>query len=292
MKSEKGLVHLLIAGEIVLLVLLVVFGIVKQVSEPEENTEIVVSTQNNVFEEENETETENTESTELAVEPIVFSDEVEAMLAEMTVEQKVAQLFIVSPETLTDNARVTVAGNGTRTALGNYPVGGMLYTASNYLGRTQMEDLIKGAQEMSLEISGQNLFAGTRVEIEEQPMLAVAWTGAERILANLLRVAGDTDRASVEGLVLMSYIETAEQLASLAGGEGLCCVAIEPNQLDAVTMLQNGADMLCITTDFPVVYETVLEAVEDGTLTEEQIRVAVGRILTQKAALNEQVVEE
>ena len=155
-----------------------------------------------------------------------------------------------------------------------------------------MEDLIEGAQEMSMEINGQYLFAGTRVEIEEQPTFAVAWTGAEGILTDLLRVSGDTSRASVEGLVLLSYIETAEQLTSLAGGEALCCVAIEPNQLDAVTMLQNGADMLCVTTDFPTIYDAVLAAVEDGTLTEEQIRVAVGRILTQKTALNEQVVEE
>lgn len=289
MKSEKGLMHLLIAGELFLLVLIVVFGIVKQVREPEENTEIAVNTQNQLWSEESE-ETEHTETEE--TEAVVFSDEVEAVLDEMTLEEQVAQLFFVSPETLTNNDRVTVAGNGTRAALEEYPIGGMLYAPTNYMGQTQMQNLISGAQEMSLQQSGQYFFAGTRVEIEGRSMLAVAWNGAEPILAELLRAAGDTDMASVEGLFLMSYIETAEELEALAGGEGLCCVGIEVNGLDPVSMLQSGADMLCVTTEFQTVYETVLTAAEEGTLSEEQIRQAAGRILTQKAVLDGQVVEE
>jgi len=292
MKSEKGLIHLLIAGEIVLLVLIVVLGIVKQVREPEADTEIVVSTQNNILSEEI-IETEGTEVVDTEVtQEVTFADEVEVMLDEMTLEQKVAQLFMVSPESLTGSNRVTIAGNGTRTALANYPVGGMIYTSTNYRGRTQMEDLLEGAQEMSLEQSGQYLLVGTQVLMNEQPMLAVARSGAEPALTELIRVAGDTARASVEELIVLPYIETIEQLALLAGGEELCCVTIETNQLDAVTVLQNGADMLCVTTDFQTTYEAVLNAAEDGTITEEQLRVAVGRILTQKVALDEQVVEE
>ena len=292
MKSEKGLVHLLIAGEIVLLILIVVFGVVKQAKGPEESADYAISTEDNVIEEQpTETETE-TEVTETEYPGLVFSDEVEALLDNMTIEQQVAQLFIVSPETLTGADRATIAGDGTKTALGTYPVGGVIYARSNYLGRTQMRDLISGTQELSFEQNGQYLFVVTPVIVEETPMLAVAWNGAEDEMTELVRVEGNIRRASLGGLSLMSYLETEDQLIAAMGDDALRCVAIETNQLDAVTMLQSGADMLCVTEGFPEIYAAVLEAVEARTITETQIHDAAGRVLTQKAALSEQDVEE
>lgn len=86
----------------------------------------------------------------------------------------------------------------------------------------------------------------------------------------------------------MSYIETEEALIATLGGESLRCVVIGANQLDAVAMLQEGADMICVTEGFAETYNDVLEAVQARTITETQIHDAAGRVLTHKLALSEQ----
>ena len=120
MKAEKGFMRLLIVVEILVLVFVSVFAAVKYVNGPEESVDYVVSTQNNVLETEiSETEGTETEQSEVVeetetVEPVpevVFSEEVQAILDEMTLEQKVAQMLMVSPEALTESGRVTIAGN-------------------------------------------------------------------------------------------------------------------------------------------------------------------------------------
>lgn len=290
MKSERGFVYLLIALEVVALVIIAIFGLVKQVKGPEEtNDYVAASTQNNLFqstETESETETETVIETE---EPtMVFSEEVETALANMTLEQKIAQLFIVSPETLTGTERATIAGDGTKTAFETYPVGGVSYTHDNYVGRTQMRKLITGMQDISKEYIGQYPFVVTPVEIEGETKLAVAWKDAEDPMTELIRVEGNIRRASLGGLSLMSYIETEEELITVLGEDALRCVAIEVNQLDAVAMLQEGADMLYVTEGFADVYNAVLEAVQARAITEIQIHDAAGRVLTQKLALSEQ----
>ena len=51
---------------------------------------------------------------------------VERLLATMTLEQKVAQLFLVTPEQLTGVSKATVAGSKTERALQEIPVGGLV----------------------------------------------------------------------------------------------------------------------------------------------------------------------
>ena len=291
MKSERGFVHLLIAGEIVLLILVIVFGLAKKAKGPDESKDYAVNTENSIVNE-IPTEAETEVETETEYQGLTFSADVEAMLDGMTLEQQVAQLFIVSPETLTGVDRATVAGNGTRTALTDYPVGGVMYVRNNYTGRTQMQRLIKGTQDMSFEQNGQYLFVVTPAEVDDAQVLAVAWNGDENAMTELVRVEGNTNRASMDELTTLSYIETAEALEAAMVSDELRCVAIETNGLNAVAVLSAGADMICVTNDFQTVYESVLSAVQTGTLTEIEIRDAAGRVLTQKVALSEQGIEE
>lgn len=290
MKSERGFVYLLIALEVVVLAVIAILGLVKQVKGPEESNDYaVVSTQDNTFEAtEAESETETETETETEVPAMVFSDAVEAALANMSLEQQIAQLFIVSPETLTGTERATIAGDGTKTAFEAYPVGGVIYTRANYVGRTQMRNLITGMQDISMEYIGQYPFVVTPVEIEEDIKLAVAWKDAEDPMTELVRVEGNIRRASLGGLSLMNYIETEDELIEALGEDAIRCVAIEANQLDAVAMLQEGADMLCVTEGFAETYNAILEAVHARAITETQIHDAAGRVLTQKLALSEQ----
>ena len=49
----------------------------------------------------------------------------------MTLEEKVNQLFMITPEALTGVGTVIQAGDGTREALAEHPVGGLIYFAQN-----------------------------------------------------------------------------------------------------------------------------------------------------------------
>lgn len=93
-----------------------------------------------------------------------FSEEVEAKLASMTTEEKVAQLFLVSAESLTGVDKVTVSGNGTKNALNQYPVGGLVYDGDNFMGPEQVRVLTGNAQGYSIERIGLPLF----VAVEEE----------------------------------------------------------------------------------------------------------------------------
>lgn len=286
MKSERGLMHLLVAVEVLILVAVVVFGVVKKVSGPEENTQIVISTQENQideFQDAPETETEDTQ--EEAV--VVFSEEIEEMLAAMSTEEKVAQLFMVSPEALTGIDRVNVAGQGTRTALEQYPVGGMLYAKQNYMGRVQMRDLLTGAQAMSNEVSGRYLFAGALVTIGEEMFVVSAPIGQEDAMVELLALRTSPEEEHIAGMERIYYVQDEAMLSAERTGDSLYCYHVANGGQTAVDALNQGADMLCVTDGFSTVYEKVLGAVNSGEISESVLKQAVGRILVRKQALSQ-----
>jgi len=64
------------------------------------------------------------------------------VIAEMTLEEKVAGLFIVTPESITGVDTATMAGDGTKTAIEKYPVGGMIYFSKNITGEDQLVEMI------------------------------------------------------------------------------------------------------------------------------------------------------
>ena len=77
---------------------------------------------------------------------VVFSEEVLAKVDAMTTEQKVAQLFIITPEALTGADKVTVTGNTTKNAISQYPVGGLVYSSKNFQGKAQVKNMLSGIQ--------------------------------------------------------------------------------------------------------------------------------------------------
>ena len=289
MKSEKGFIHLLIAAEVIVLIVVILFGVVKKVTVPEEQTGHVVSTQDNQIVE----LPENTEEpvdvlppeTEEEIAEVAFSADVEAAMVEMTLEEKVAQLFIVSPETLTGADRVTIAGNGTRNALEDYPVGGILYARRNYLGQVQMRDLLRGAQDMSHEQSGRYLFAGTLAEIGEEIVIVNVPVGQEELMAGVITATDIPTNQDIENMERILYVQELEGIPQERAAEQLCCYNVTNGGQAAVEAVNTGVDMLCVTDGFTTVYEVVLEAAETGEISEDTLRQAVGRILTRKETL-------
>ena len=71
---------------------------------------------------------------------------IQEYLAAMTTEEKVWQLFITTPEGLTGVTTATQAGETTRAALAERPVGGICYFAANLVDRTQTMAMLDNTQ--------------------------------------------------------------------------------------------------------------------------------------------------
>lgn len=75
--------------------------------------------------------------------------EVQETLAGMTLEEKVAQLFFITPEALTGVEKAVQAGDTTRECLEKYPVGGIIYFQQNITGEEQLKTMIANTKSYS-----------------------------------------------------------------------------------------------------------------------------------------------
>lgn len=73
----------------------------------------------------------------------------EELLAGMSLREKLCQLMIVRPEVLTGESPVTAAGETTRLALEQYPVGGLIYSVDNLVTQEQTRGMIENTQSYS-----------------------------------------------------------------------------------------------------------------------------------------------
>jgi beta-N-acetylhexosaminidase len=79
-------------------------------------------------------------------------------VSSLTLEQKVAQMFFPRPEALTGMGQVTAAGDTTRKAFANIPVGGMCYFAQNLQSESQARQMLSASNQISLDEVGLPLF--------------------------------------------------------------------------------------------------------------------------------------
>lgn len=79
-------------------------------------------------------------------------------VSSLTLEQKVAQMFFPRPEALTGMGQVTTAGDTTRKAFANIPVGGMCYFAQNLQSESQARQMLSASNQISLDEVGLPLF--------------------------------------------------------------------------------------------------------------------------------------
>lgn len=73
----------------------------------------------------------------------------EQYLSGMTLEQKLCQLILTTPDTLTGVYGAGQAADGTKAALERYPVGGILYQQQNIQSNNQLSTMISNSQAYS-----------------------------------------------------------------------------------------------------------------------------------------------
>lgn len=150
-----------------------------------------------------------------AVEPLTAGN-AEELLAKMSTEQKVGQLFLVRPEaldlTLTPQQRedplndgLTEATAQVRTTLADYPVGGILFFGKNFTGAEQLEEMMTGLTN-SLEVPP--LFA---VEEEGGSVARVANSGKFGVATvhdmTVIGDSGDPAQARTAASTIGTYLK-------------------------------------------------------------------------------------
>lgn len=165
--------------------------LVKQQEEAEEQEaeEVVIDTPEPVVEENDED---------------IYEEMVETSIADMPLEDKIAGLFIVTPEAITGVTTATQAGTGTQEALSQYPVGGLIYFGQNILDEKQIKDMLSKTKTMSnyriflaVDEEGGSVsrVANSSVEVTKVDSMASIGEG------------GDPAKAQEGGVVIGSYLK-------------------------------------------------------------------------------------
>lgn len=89
-----------------------------------------------------------------------FCQRVDELLANMTLEEKINQLFFITPEALTGSDNVTEAGEMTKNALCAHPVGGIIYFTKNTVSEEQTKQMIANTKQFAEEVCPVPLFIG------------------------------------------------------------------------------------------------------------------------------------
>lgn len=138
----------------------------------------------------------------------LFQQQIQAKIASMTLEEKVAQLFLITPEALTGFSSVTAAGSATRDALSQYPVGGLIFFEGNLQSRQQVTEMLRKQQEYSQERVGLPLFLSVDEEGGQVTRIASALGSEVKAFPEIAEIgaSGDPDQAFQLGDAIGEYL--------------------------------------------------------------------------------------
>lgn len=91
---------------------------------------------------------------EMPSEEELLQAKISEMLTDMTLEEKAAQMFMITPEALTGTGQVLEAGDVTREAIDKYPVGGLIYFTQNLQDPGQVRSMTGNVQKFAEERIG------------------------------------------------------------------------------------------------------------------------------------------
>lgn len=99
-----------------------------------------------------------TEDQQPTDQPAGSGDKYDDMIAQMSLHDKVCQMFIVTPESLTGFDNVTASGETTKRCLEQYPVGGLIYFSANLESIEQTKEMLADCKKIQQDIGCIPLF--------------------------------------------------------------------------------------------------------------------------------------
>lgn len=206
-------------------------------------------------------ETWESEAAEEYTEEDLLDEMVDAGIAEMSLEDRVAALFLTTPEELTGVGKVVQAGKGTEEALAKYAVGGLVYAASNVQSAEQFTKMLTDTLPKS-----------------KYPLFLIFDDDTDKLTEDL-SVYGINMEFTGKAEAGEAGVFTTESLPALAGEEKSQESKLVTAQIDGeaeeiadacLAAWQNGAELLYVPKGFASAYEGLLakvqedEALQDG----------------------------
>lgn len=131
------------------------------------------------------------------------------LLADMSLEDKVAQLFVITPEALTGIEDVTAAGESTSRAYDACPVGGLVYFQNNLESEDQLRTMLTNMRQISTSRAGVPAFlsideeGGEVARIANHESFSVENTGPMQEIGK----SGDKTEAYAAGAAIGGYLK-------------------------------------------------------------------------------------
>lgn len=145
--------------------------------------------------------------TEVQTDPV--EEQAAQLVSQMTLEDKIAQMFVITPNALTGYASgVTAAGDTTKEAYQSRPVGGIVYMADNLTDPEQTTIMLSNMQEIARERTGLPVFLC--VDEEGGSVARIAGNDAFGVtdVGNMsdIGASGDVQNAYNAGSTIGSYL--------------------------------------------------------------------------------------
>ena len=164
-------------------------------------------TQSTEISDDTQTSQNGSDVAEPAVDPL--DEQAAQLVSGMSLEDKVAQMFVITPEALTGYTSVTAAGDTTKTAYESRPVGGLIYMADNLLSTEQTTEMLTNMQNIAMERTGLPAFLS--VDEEGGTVARVAANEAFGVtnVGNMsdIGAAGDAQKAYDAGVTIGTYLK-------------------------------------------------------------------------------------
>ncbi len=199
----------------------------------------------------------------------LLEQRIEETIAEMTIMEKVAGLFIVTPEAITGVQAAVQAGEGTKDALEEYAVGGLIYFAKNIESKEQLSLMISNTKAYSRY----PLFIAVDEEGGSVSRVAGAGLATGQPSAAEIGATGDANNAYVAGSNIGAYLSEigfnvnlapVADLSNVADSAmagrtyGATAAAVSPYVSAMVTGLQEQGVVGCLK-HFPGIGSTTLD---------------------------------
>lgn len=187
-------------------------------------------------------EKKDKDEVETVIPSMAISDEIKQKVEEMSLEEKIYQMFYVTPEQLTGVGEVIQAGDKTKEMLEKYPVGGIVYSSHNLQTPEQTKELIGKSQEYS-KIP---MFAGVFEEGGNNTVL------------------GDNSSMSLGKIEAMSDVSDFERAYEIGAkvGNSLLELGINMNFAPVADVMGEGINNIIGTRSFGNDYNAVSRKVE------------------------------
>ena len=138
----------------------------------------------------------------------LLEERIDAKMAQMSLEERVLQMFMITPEALTGYGTVTAAGDVTYQSLQKYPVGGIILFAQNVIDPDQLGTMNGNLQNYSEEITGLPMFISVDEEGGKVARIAKNSNFSVETFSDMRSIgdSGDTAKAYEVGNTIGAYL--------------------------------------------------------------------------------------